>query len=358
VSREGTVWKDVSRGGTGWLFGAAAAFHKLFVSGEWGDPGRLLISSDSGATWDDADPPDLTGMYSLAYGNGKLVGAGWSGGIYSSTNGQNWTWHGVGSWAINFRSIAFGVSNFVAVGDLNGNLPTSRPLLYSWADGETWTFQDARLAPNLSSVVYGTNGFVAVGGLIFRSTTGTTTWSRIIPPVSVYDVSCGKGRYVAIGPAGAILVSNNSTTWTQISPLTTNDLISVAFGGGIFVVSDSSGRLFSSSDGLNWAPRSVILEPIRLRYTDGTFLGIGFDSNARVIQSDPLWRLSIERAPSSLVLRATGVPQLRLRLESSDDINRSLPWSSDGVLTIGSNGTTTFPISNVGQQFYRAVSVD
>jgi len=135
-------------------FRSGGRFSQAFVSGEWGDPGRLLDTSDSEATWDDADPPELTGMYSLAYGNGKLVSAGWVRWNLLVNERSELDRARRRQLAINFRSIAFGVSNFVAVGDLNGNFAdVSAPSLFvgGW---ETWPFRtrDWRLtSPRLST---------------------------------------------------------------------------------------------------------------------------------------------------------------------------------------------------------------
>lgn len=96
-----------------------------------------------------------------------------------------------------------------------------------------------------------------------------TTFSHsTLPSTSMADVAFGAGVYVAVGYYGALVVSTDAETWTNIKTkadssgytgVTTPDTFgfsSVAYGAGVFVVSGGEGVILTSTDGLNWTQRT------------------------------------------------------------------------------------------------------
>jgi hypothetical protein len=356
VSEDGENWRNESTGtAVGYLSGVGAAFGKLFCVGSDGDFGRMLISSDGGNRWIDDDPPaSFFGMYSLASANGKLVGVGGAGGLYSSTNGRDWSLDSLYQVERSFYSVTFGRTNFVAVGDVAPNALGSGPMIYVSSDGKTWTSKSVLDDYRLKSVVFGQNGFVAVGGSIFRSSFGTS-WTRIIPGAAVEEVAFGRGAYVAVNRV-SVWISTNSLNWTQVA--NTNSLQSISFGGGVFVAVNDSGRIHTSTNGLNWMPRTAVLPIRKAQYVNGLFLGLGSGFDATVYRSDPLWQLGLRRNGGGLTLSVTGVPQTSIRLQSSSQLGPLSVWSDAGKFTFVSDQLTIPLSASQAQTFYRTVPTD
>jgi len=103
--------------------------------------------------------------------------------------------------------------------------------------------------------------FVAVarGGAIIQSFDGGDTWSAASSPTTAYIngvVSDNRGRFVAVGARGTVLVSENGTTWRDVSPGLDAETIlnAVAWDDdGRFVMVGSQGVVYVSVDGgITW----------------------------------------------------------------------------------------------------------
>jgi hypothetical protein len=123
---------------------------------------KFIISSDSVSAYSsDAERwteiRSISGIKSVAYGNGKYIAVGES--IYSSVNGTSWS--SVNNASLenlddNLNSIVYNDDGlFVAVND-NGTI------WYS-TDGENWNLFSVSGIDNLNAIAYGNGTFVAVG---------------------------------------------------------------------------------------------------------------------------------------------------------------------------------------------------
>ena len=135
--------------------------------------------------------------------------------------------------------------------------------LLSAAAQETWTQQTSPTAQDLWSVCYGgstANGFVAVGtaGTVLTSpdgaawtarTSGTTNW--------LVGITSGNGLYVAVGDQGVIVTSPDGTNWTVRVSGGGNRLNGVAWSGRQFLAVGEGGAIASSSDGVSWTMGSA-----------------------------------------------------------------------------------------------------
>jgi photosystem II stability/assembly factor-like uncharacterized protein len=119
-------------------------------------------------------------------------------------------------------------------------------------DATGWT----EITPfDAAGVAYGASGFVAVGSLFFHHAANGWQWSRYLPaegcaPAS--DVAHGAGRYVSVGPGGAICASPEGKTWSRVASPTETDLLAVGHAGSRFVAAGAAGTLLTSPDGLEW----------------------------------------------------------------------------------------------------------
>jgi len=108
---------------------------------------------------------------------------------------------------------------YVAVG-ADGTVITS-------TDGTTWKSVAVNTTRDLRGVTFG----------VLTTITGLTTTATNV--------------FVATGAAGTVLTSNDGLTWTLQSPISTNTVNAVAFGGR-FVAVGNAGRIYTSADGASW----------------------------------------------------------------------------------------------------------
>lgn len=193
----------------------------------------LRANADALDTWHWRNPiPTGGSMRSVTFGNGRFVTVGQAGVIANSTNGFDWSCiPSVTSNALN--AVTYGSSLFVAVGD-NGVIETS-------SDGSNWV---ARLSPTSASL---------------------------------RAAAFGNGTFVGVGDAGTIVSSKDGVNWAnQSAPATTNSLIELSYGNGLFVaLFNETGNVLTSSDGINWTKNvyetSPFLEAPGLAFGNGQF---------------------------------------------------------------------------------------
>ncbi|HOI93898.1 MAG TPA: hypothetical protein PK250_04250 [Syntrophobacter fumaroxidans] len=185
------------------------------------------------------------------------------------------------------NGISCSSSDCIAVG-VGGRIITS-------TDGYNWTTRDSRTTDALYQAAYGNSRWVAVGdkGTIVRSTNRGVTWRVSIEGYSDVDglrgVAFGKGsnsstaRFVAVGKSGRILSSTDGINWNYQVSGTGSQLNAVAFGNGIFIAVGSavSGTIhpviLRSTNGTTWSEEygSATQSFFGVTYGDGQFMVVG-----------------------------------------------------------------------------------
>jgi photosystem II stability/assembly factor-like uncharacterized protein len=95
------------------------------------------------------------------------------------------------------------------------------------------------------------------------------------------DVAWSGSRFVAVGDAGAVVVSTDGSSWSALALNTTDILSSVAWNGTSFVVPSTgfvaTAGVLRSADGLSWTSDTLgLAPPIRsLQVTSAGLLGVG-----------------------------------------------------------------------------------
>lgn len=195
----------------------------------------------------------------------RWVAVGAGGSSLYSTDGVSWN---VGRGNFNnpaLRALTQVAGVFFAVGDAG--------TIVSSIDGISWTSRPSSTTRNLRGVTHG-NVYVAVGdnGTILTSSdsnlwgvqsSGTTNTLR--------QVAAAGNIIVAVGDKGAIVTSiNGGVTWTAqilsgapdlagvaVEPQTTLNAVAdplLGFvSGSLFVVADSAGNVYTSTNGLAWS---------------------------------------------------------------------------------------------------------
>ncbi len=131
------------------------------ISNNW------LLTSPDGVNWtkEKYNGP-LTGITSIAYGNGKYIGVGFQK-IVSSLDGSNWTVED-SAVPVNFINLLFCNNQFVAISSdrcaISGkHFVSDNNQITTSSDGIKWTSHNIGQYENLYAMAYGNGQFVAVG---------------------------------------------------------------------------------------------------------------------------------------------------------------------------------------------------
>jgi hypothetical protein len=277
-----------------------------YGAGIWvaiGGTGLCMTSSD-GVTWIPRNTGSDSDLYGLAFGNSIFVMGDNGQRYFSSTDGITWTLRASGATYGSTRNIIWDTTNsiFVSVG-VGGKINTS-------SNGTAWTNQTSNVAQDLQTIAFNGGLFVAAGSAVLAtSPTGVTWTSRTITMPAGKAIVCqgylGTTYYIGMNGAGIYATSPDGATWT-----TTNDIggtafywmttfnsrlfavgadytvllagatraevlqgvnttiaqpavsgtanaQTFAFGAGIYVAACGSGLIMTSTDGVDWAVRTV-----------------------------------------------------------------------------------------------------
>ena len=275
-----------------------------------GDDGHILTSID-GTAWAIPYPQEFTAstLRDIVYANGIYTAVGdvepasGTAVILTSLSGSSWTKSAASPAVHSLRGVAFGNGQLVAVGesgiDQAGD-PASRPGIVTSSDnGATWTKRQVETTPvtslNLYGVTFGGNQFVAVGdwdidtldAVILTSPDGVVWTRRSNPsPDVLRKISYVNGSFIAVGGAGAVLVSTDGVTWTDHSIGFGPEFSAVAVKPGLpatlAAVGTNSAVIYrSTDDGISWTtasqtPAALPTGVLRgITFADGQFVAVG-----------------------------------------------------------------------------------
>lgn len=208
-------------------------------------------------------------FYSIIYAKGKYVAVAGSGRIYTSLDGEYWTRQsdGISSVTKTLRSVVYSedLDLFVVVGNDETILTSS--------DGVTWeSIRPYQLGRILYSVTYGNGIFVAVGSDILTSTDGIT-WT-VVTTSNLNEVNYLNGIFVAVGQNGNIMTSSDGITWTPRTSGVNDNLNSITYGEGLFVITGDS-KILKSLDGIIWNQQDFSTGAKKIKFINGMFKAVG-----------------------------------------------------------------------------------
>jgi len=120
-------------------------------------------------------------------------------------------------------------------------------------------FSVATDSSGTTMVMVGSNGYMR------RSIDGGATWA-VLTSGTAEDLngvavgtftSGGSDMWIAVGDAGVVLTSTDSTSWSSTALTGTPDLQAVSFIGLTAMVVGSGGAVFTSTDGSAWDQESI-----------------------------------------------------------------------------------------------------
>ncbi len=239
-ANHGSSWEDrgsVTTEGVGFMNVAYGNGKFLAASGD-----AAFISADLGLTWTPiAAPADWAPAY--AYGNGRWIATGSELISASLNNGQSWSAVATNSGGL--TRVMFNGMTAVAVGS---------SIYASQNGGVSWTDVAEGRHNWLASVAYGNGLYVTVGG-VFGNTivksANPMSWpdenaTFVSGDHGFQGVAYGNEKFVVVGLAGEILVSDGTETWTPASSGTSEALLAAAYGDGTFVAVGDAGTILTS----------------------------------------------------------------------------------------------------------------
>jgi photosystem II stability/assembly factor-like uncharacterized protein len=276
-STDGETWTKVNVGTqfdrlTGITYDGSGTYVLVSTSGDYS--GRIYTSTN-GTDWTEkaAVPQQLS---DVAFGGGKFVAVGGASNVLISTdNGATWQSRTLTQEAgkkTKLLSIAYSAisSKFVAVGMGSDTIQHKGGILTS-ADGETWTGTYSDSTNTIWDVTYGDGGFVAVGGresggyFLAISSFGDS-WTKPVPSPSyaqLFSVEYDGARFVAAGRtnpgmAAFTTTSLNGVNWTDKIGGGLPYLDAAASNGTRIVAMSGYGNIYSSDDlGTSWTYRTL-----------------------------------------------------------------------------------------------------
>ena len=241
------------------------------------------------------------------------------------------------------------------------------------------TFQWLRNGTNLpgatqttllfSNAQYAASGFYSVAVTVDGSTLASDTASLLVSAVDPLDawrirasVSAGpndlfygNGRFVSVGDAGKVYSSSNGINWNLRAAGTSRRLSGAGWGAGRFVVVGDSGTILTSADGFTWATNGVT-PAVNLRqvaYGNGLFVAVGGGSGVFTSPEGLNWRHAAAPAyslnaltyglgqfvavgPSNLVFTSTNATDWQTGQTGTGPLY-DLAWDGRHFVAVGAN---------------------
>lgn len=245
----GTTWSSASTTANMSRTYGSAYGGSVFVAADNALSGNDVASSADGLTWTSRSSA-LAENFRIRHNDGYFViGADTSSGgiILASPDGVNWTVNpqGVaGASAVNCGIYVASLGRTFASGSGTSDkyvnaVPTSATAWTGTSFGLPTTVYDVCWSPTLSrAVVVGSGGMYSSQDLI--------TWSLRQSATDMYGVSWCETQFVAVGSTGKIFTSTDGITWVSRTSGTTSALYGVDHLNGVILATGSAGTVLRS----------------------------------------------------------------------------------------------------------------
>jgi hypothetical protein len=185
------------------------------------------------------------------------------------------------------RAVAFGMNQFVAVGDLT---------LLTSPNGADWTAHTSAQFQGLQALTTDGQLWVAAGtgGNVLLSP-DARLWVPLATGIEAdwRQARYGGGRFLVVGDAGRLMMSLDGFAWEDRSPSTPRGLRAVACGEGVFVALGEHHTILRSLDGWEWntrIPISGTADLLALTFGQGLFVAVGEQGTILRSADGEYWR--------------------------------------------------------------------
>ena len=282
-SEDGIDWQT---GEFGFLFTARSVVYGAGAFVAVGDGGRIYRSED-GLEWTRQFSGLSDDIHGVAHGPSGFVAVGVAGRVLVSRRGIDWTTGRAGAVDATLRDVAFADGQYVSVGD--GGVVTRSPDGSDWSHVTNWQPNSSSRHPqglDLLGVLHDGRRFMAVTDRgVLRSTdaegwtwVGLDAFNRIEfgTYYALADVAFGGDRYVAVGSAGRIEISEDGLTWASYGLAGGSG---IDYSGGQFIVLGWRASFVANSrDGISWSYELLQGHEVAMRqaaFAGGQYVGIG-----------------------------------------------------------------------------------
>jgi hypothetical protein len=210
------------------------------------------------------------------------------------------------------------------------------------------------------------------------------TWTPVAPLTdeSLWSVTYGNNRFVAVGDWGSILTSTDGTTWKLKNLNSTQPIHSVIYADNRFVAAGDSGFIYTSTDGSVWtrAPVGIAASLTDIIYAGNRFVAVGYEGIILTSSDGAAWKLTksgsnnfysvaygngkyIAVGPSTIFTSADGLIWSKKYPEINTSLN-SITFGKNQFVAVGYAGTiialksdftgTTFPNMSASQIGFKA----
>lgn len=257
-----------------------------------------VVNAASGVWVKKVSGTDSEMFSDVIYANGYWLAIGYnSGNIYKSTDNGN-SWNLISTIGAGVYGIAYGNGRFVATNNNHATAYISNNGGISWTPVQVDTQYDSSIyrdysLTSLTGITYGDNGFVAAGtwsssyGAIYQSDDGITWHRRFfqcdpnkVSGLALSGVAYGNGTYVVTGYNGRIYTSTDTVNWSLASVPNSDYYMSVTYNDvntAFYAVSMSGSILVSYNNGSTW--QSVFSDTSKcfedIAYGNGLYYAVG-----------------------------------------------------------------------------------
>lgn len=234
----------------------------------YGQSGKILFSSDGGATWVNQSSGTSNYLFGGAFPSGSvgtLVGgdpvAGAQTILHTINSGSGWVFQAGGS-PYPLLQASFADANNGWVVGYGGTIA------HTTNGGASWNSQVTGILTTLNGVSAVTSSLcyiVGDYGVAIKTTNGGSTWSTLTTGTNNDLYACKAvtaSKLTAVGLAGTIIyTSNGGSSFSGQTSGTTNNLYGVSFADTVdgFIAGQGGTILHTTNAGSNWSSQSIAI---------------------------------------------------------------------------------------------------
>ena len=335
-ARAQTAWSAITSGTTVNLWGVCSDGGQFVAVGE----GGTILTSPDGLAWTPRVSGTTVWLTAVTHAMGHYISVGEGGTVLLSLDGVAWdnlTARTPGAPTNRLNVVAWDGTEFLAYGENGSAVRISLPAALDWnslhatPNSGSWARGFAMGLDRL--LVGGQAGISAFQTndpfMVDRSTASVETSVLNISGI-VFD----HDTFVAVGQAGGIIASTDTTTWTRQTSGTTANLNGLAAFNNTLVAIGDGGTILSLDEHSAWTRRVSPTGQILLGIAASDAAAVIVGGGGTILRATPAAMVpAIVAQPASVTETLGGAASFFVRANSSLPI--SYQWARDGVPLTG-----------------------